>query len=137
MTSTEYVEACDALRARHTGPRRRDEDRLQTSIVEFLRLALPDHVTFAIPNAARRSVVEGAAMKRTGTVAGIPDLAIIAPLGQAHFLEVKTAKGKPSQAQREVHARFATLGIPFAVVRSINDVRTALAAWNIETREVA
>jgi len=136
MSSREYEETVAALRARHSGPRRHDEDKLQSSIVAFLRAALPDHEIFAIPNGGGRSKVEAAILKATGTMAGIPDLCIVAPLGKSYWLEVKTAKGKPSAAQRKVHARFATRGIPFAVVRSLADVRTALAHWSIETREV-
>lgn len=127
--------ASDMLRAQMRKPRQRQEDRLQRQVVEFLRLVAPGYVTFAVANGGGRSKAEAGILKATGVLAGVPDLVLVGPLGQAHFIELKTAKGKPSQAQRDLHARFAVMGVPYAVARSLDDVRVALEAWKISTRE--
>lgn len=74
-------------------------------------------------------------MKWTGTVAGIPDLAIVVPAGRIHFIEVKTETGRLSGDQRAVHDRLIALGTPAVIAQSIDDVRTAFETWRIETRE--
>jgi hypothetical protein len=76
-------------------------------------------------------------MKWTGTLPGIPDLAVIARDGRAFFLEVKTPGNYLSSAQREIVDRFVAMRVPFAVVHNIDDVRRAFLAWGIQTREVA
>lgn len=111
------------------------EDQIQRSIVDYCRAVLPRHITFAVPNGSRRTMFGRAGNAVAGLMPGIPDLCIIAPLGQAYFLEVKSGKGPLSDAQKDVHALFALRGIPYAIVRSIDDVRVAFAAWKLETRE--
>ncbi len=55
---------------------------------------------FAIPNSANRSFIEGAQMKATGTVAGVPDYILLD--GQTYqLIEFKTLNGKLSPAQKE------------------------------------
>ena len=117
--------------------RKRDEARLQEDVLKYLRLVAPQCVVFHVPNGGSRDKIEGKNLKNAGVLAGVPDLAIIAPGGLYHGIELKTPKGETSDAQLALHARFAALGIPFAVCRSTGDVATALAAWKIQTREVA
>lgn len=114
-----------------------DEDVLQTSIVAFLRLAAPTHFVFAVPNGGFRRKQEAVVLKRTGVVAGVPDLCLIGPCGTAHFFEVKTKDGVVTKAQREIKHLLMTMAVPCAVVRSIDDVKTALAYWKIPTRQAA
>jgi hypothetical protein len=120
--------------------RRRDgnaEARIQAAIVEWIRLAAPSVLVFSVPNGGLRSKAEAARMRWTGLLAGAPDLTVIASNGRAHFLEVKAPGGSLSRDQRDVHGALTALGTPPAIVRSINDVRRAFAAWGIETREAA
>ena len=111
------------------------EARIQAPCVEFVRTVAPKLLIFAIPNGGYRTPAEAARLKWTGTVAGMPDLGIVAPGGKIHFIEVKTATGRLSDAQRAVHAALTALGTAPVIARSINDVRAALAAWGLETRE--
>ena len=57
--------------------RARDEFLLQKAVVQFLRLACPDGLVFAIPNGGHRSVRAGADLKATGLVPGVPDLCLV------------------------------------------------------------
>lgn len=111
------------------------EARIQASIVAWIRAVAPGVLAFAVPNGGLRTKAEAARMKWTGVVAGVPDLVVIAPGARACFLEVKTSAGRPSPEQRDVHVSLAALGASPAIVRSIDDVRAAFAAWGIEFRE--
>jgi len=92
-------------------------------------------MVFAVPNGGLRSKAEAARLKWTGVVAGVPDLAVVAPGGRVFFLEVKTEAGRLSADQRAVHDRLVALGTPAAIVRSIDEARLAFAAWGLQTRE--
>ena len=118
--------------------RRRDgnrEARLQAAVVEWIRWCAPQTVVFAIPNGGLRGKAEAARLRWTGVQAGIPDLAVLAPVGKVFFLEVKAPDGRLSGEQREIFDRFVALGIDAAVVRSIEDVRQAFHVWGLKTRE--
>jgi hypothetical protein len=121
------------------GPdRRRDanaEARIQAAIVDWVRIVAPDALVFHIPNGGLRGKAEAARLKWVGTLAGVPDLAIVTPGGRVKFIEVKTADGTLSPSQRDVHGFLTALGTPPAIVRSIDDARRAFAAWGLETRE--
>jgi hypothetical protein len=112
------------------------EARVQAAIVEWIRVVAPRVLVFAVPNGGLRSKAEAARLKWTGVVPGIPDLVVIAPIGRAYFLEVKTSNGRLSDDQRAILGALANLGAPFMTVRSIDDVRRAFSGWGIETREV-
>ena len=116
---------------------RNAEAKIQASIVEWVRTVAPGVLIFAVPNGGLRSRVEAARLKWTGVVAGIPDLAVIAPSGKAHFLEVKTATGRLSEAQREIMGVIGRLGAPFMTVTGIDDVRRAFSGWGIPTKEAS
>ena len=126
-----------ALQSRPVERRRNGnaEARLQASLIAWIRWCAPQTMVFAIPNGGLRGKAEAARLRWTGTLAGIPDLAVLAPGGRVFFLEVKTADGRLSTEQREMFDRFVALGIDAAVVRSIADVRQAFHVWGISTRE--
>lgn len=58
---------------------------------------------YAIPNAARRSVRNGAEMKREGLRPGMPDICLPVGIGKwsALYLELKAPNGRLSDRQRE------------------------------------
>ena len=96
--------------------RRRDgnaEARIQAAIVEWIRWCAPQTVVFAIANGGLRSKSEAGRLRWTGVLAGIPDLAVLAPVGRIFFLEVKTPDGKRLSAaeQREMFDQLVALGI--------------------------
>jgi hypothetical protein len=111
------------------------EARVQASVVEWFRTVAPHALIFAVPNGGLRSKAEASRLKWTGVVAGVPDLVIVAPGGRVFFIEIKAQSGGLSSAQRAIHESLTALGMPPAIVRSIDDARLAFAAWGIETRE--
>ena len=68
------------------------EDRVQADIVAWLRLVAPDCIVAAIPNGAYHDARQGARLKWTGMLPGIPDLVVMAPGGRTLLIEVKAPK---------------------------------------------
>lgn len=112
------------------------EDKLQIQILDYLEAVLPNALCFHVGNGGKRSITEGRRFKLLGVTAGIPDLFLAIGDGRVYALEVKAPKGRVSPEQREIMDRLHHLGVECAVVRSIDDVRLALKAWNVRTREV-
>jgi hypothetical protein len=116
----------------------RPEQAVQRSILAFLHaVTVPDMVeVFHIPNGGRRSKAEAAIFKSLGVKSGVPDLCLLRGGGRVGFLEVKKdATGRPSENQRAFMAKAVALGVPVAVVWSIDQVRHALRLWGVPTRE--
>jgi hypothetical protein len=111
------------------------ENNIQRAIVGYVRSVAPECLIFAIPNAARRTAAGFAANGVPGLLPGIPDLCVLVPGGKAHFCEVKTSRTDLSDKQEAIRSRFISMDVPFAVVRSIEDMRAALAHWQIATKE--
>lgn len=119
-------------------PRRRDpnaEAREQAAAVSWIRTVAPDLIVFHPPNGGLRGKAEAARLKWLGTVAGIPDLVVLGRDGKAWLIEMKAPGGSLSAAQRDMCDRLAALRVPYAICRSIDDVRRAFAHWKIPTRE--
>lgn len=111
------------------------ESFIQGAIVDFLRAVLPKtHRCVAIPNGSRRTASGRAANAVPGLTPGVQDLMIVSA-GRIWFIEVKTARGKTSDAQEEWLAWCAATGTPYCVARSVDDVKIALEHWQIQTRE--
>lgn len=118
---------------------RQSETAIQRAIVNYLRAVLPNgYRVAAIPNGAVRTV--GGRMVNgniPGLVAGIPDLMIFGG-GRCWFIEVKNDRGRMSEHQRDfVEWCQADGATPCVLARSIDDVRAALSAWRLPTREAA
>lgn len=101
---------------------RHDESNLQIACVRWFRLQFPSiaPLLFSVPNGGRRDAVTGAILKAEGAVAGVSDLLLLLPSGVHHGLciEMKTAKGKQSDAQKEWQKAVEAVGYKYAVVRS-------------------
>jgi VRR-NUC domain len=123
----------DALRVRRGDCNA--EARIQAAIVEWIRVVAPFIMVFAVPNGGLRSKPEATRMRWTGVLAGVPDLAVVAPGGRIFFIEVKAPGGYLSAAQRAMHGRLVALGTAAATVRPVDEAREALAHWGIPTRE--
>jgi len=114
------------------------EAALQRAIVQYLdAVLLPSYRAFAIPNAAPRTRTGHASNAVAGLRKGVPDLAIVGG-SKVYFIEVKTPRGVLSDEQSEFGVWCVTKAfVGWACCRSLDDVKTALAHWNIETREVS
>lgn len=120
------------------------ETTLQINIVEALSIyaARYKFIFFSVPN-------EGAfkafgldkinkaifyalltLLKKMGLLPGVSDL-IILHRGRAYCVEVKTQTGKQSEAQRLFQARCDETGIPYSVVRSVEEAIEKLKEWRI------
>jgi hypothetical protein len=62
---------------------------------------------------------------------GGPDiLAVVAPLGRLVALECKTGDAVATKEQRACHAALRAVGVVVHVVRSVDDARAALGAFD-------
>lgn len=101
------------------------ESRIQRSCVMWFRMQYPrlGSLLFAVPNGGARSVVTGAILKSEGVVAGVADLLLLVPSRGFHGLciEMKTAKGRQSQTQKQWEKAVALQGYKYIVCRSFAD----------------
>jgi hypothetical protein len=125
------------------------EDSIQRGITKYLRTMLPSGwVVFAIPNGGSRNVIEAAKLKATGTLAGMPDLCILGcrewgvegapdPEPVTFFIEVKSASGRPSLPQLDMHDRLLDLGHSVGIARSIDDAKALCIKWGLPIRDAS
>ncbi len=113
------------------------EDQIQSAVVGYIQAVAPTVILYAIPNSARRTRGGRAANAVPGLRRGVFDLGLVLPDGRAAFVEVKmpSPMSRLSDHQRTFRLLLTARGIPYAVCRSVEDVRAALAQWGVETRE--
>ncbi|MCM1029748.1 MAG: VRR-NUC domain-containing protein [Pseudoflavonifractor sp.] len=109
------------------------EHRLQTDCVRWFGYAHPElrGLLVAVPNGGRRDSVTGARLKAEGVVAGVADLILFAKRGGhgALMLEMKTAKGRQSEAQKEWQGRVEGAGYRYEVVRDFERFATVIEEY--------
>jgi hypothetical protein len=111
------------------------EQRLQRAVADYLAWALlPPAISTSHP-AGGGGELRGKILKGTGNRAGWPDIEIIANDGRFYGIELKSARGVLSEAQRRTLPAINAAGAPTAVCRSLDDVQAALMAWRIATRD--
>lgn len=115
---------------------RRPEQALHRAVIQYLDAVLPaDAWAFHVPNGGGRTKVEGAILKAMGVRPGIPDICIVWQ-GRAHWVEIKSGKGRLSDAQCATAARLFECGcLPVLLARSLDDAATCLRVFGIPTRE--
>lgn len=101
------------------------EDRIQSDIVRYLRNE--GIFCHSVPNegAGRNNAIRTSQLVTMGLFPGVADLVVWWPDGIG-YLEVKTEKGRQSDRQRHFQEMCESHGIPYAVVRSVEDVRGIL-----------
>lgn len=114
-----------------------DEKKIQEAIFRYLKEVLPKSCLVFHINNTPRNEIHGHHLKKMGMVSGVADLCICRPTGLVAFLEVKKEGGYLSASQREFRDWCGSYAVPFAVVRSIDDVRETLREWNVQTKEAA
>jgi len=111
---------------------RQNESALQVSVARFLDVALPRSVRAChVPNGGRRDAATGARLKREGVKAGVADFVIFMSGGTCAMIELKTASGRLSPAQKDWQDWAGQHGLPYAVCRSLDEVIDVLKAWNV------
>lgn len=124
--------------------KREPEHTLQVEIVEMLRKKLKRKVLFTAFPAGGGGRVRGAKLKKAGLQAGWPDIQLIYQ-GSYYGLEIKTATGRLSPAQIDLHKRLTDDGCSVAVARSVSDALEIIVDWglarkhkqNVESRSTA
>ena len=106
------------------------EYSLQCQICAYLNLVLDKKVLWTSFPAGGGGKIRGAMLKKSGLVAGWPDLQLLKD-GVYHGIEIKTEKGIISDAQKRMHKNIRQNGGKVAVCRSINDVEMALNDWTL------
>ena len=112
------------------------EARIQREIIQFVRAVAPHCLIVAVPNGSQRTASGRPANAVAGLTAGVPDLVVVIPGGRVLWVEVKSEKGRVSDAQLAFHLELQARGHDIAIVRSLDDVRNAFKALNIQTREI-
>lgn len=100
------------------------EIQLQASCFQFMWNEYPftRRLFFHVPNGGSRDAREGAQLKASGVVAGIPDMILIHK-GSAFGFEIKTLTGKVSPVQDQVHKAWAEDGTPVYIIRSFDEFK--------------
>lgn len=130
--------------------RRHPEHELQKTVAAYLGWSLPptawftsighglwygdDDIAVGTRGMSRR-MMRGIRAKEAGIKDGVPDVLIVYE-GRAHHIELKTARGTLTEAQRRTMPLLEKAGAKVAVARSLEDVQALLALWGIPTREV-
>jgi hypothetical protein len=115
--------------------KRRDlEGPIHRACLEYLERVMPGaivhHSANEIPISGRNIKRAIAKAKWNGMKPGFPDL-IVLYRGWTLGFEVKAEGGRMSGDQKAMQADFEAQGIPYSVVRSIEDVREALIEWGV------
>jgi hypothetical protein len=114
--------------------RRHLEDDLQRDVCQYLRWSLPaDAEYYAVPNGGKRHSKAAARLVGQGVRAGLPDLCVVYR-GTTIFIELKTARGVLSEAQRQMHRKLGYCGCTVLVCRSVEGVECSLRELGLPLR---
>jgi len=91
----------------------------------------PLSMMFAIPNGGQRNIVTANKLKAEGVKSGVPDIFLAYPSIHAHglFIELKSAKGKVSQNQREWIAALSSSGYMCVVCYSFDEAKEIICEY--------
>lgn len=110
------------------------EGPIHKACLNYLRLQFPKAVITHAANESGRGgkagVRYGSRNKSLGQMRGFPDL-IMLHRGGLYTFEVKAPRNYPDDHQRAAGAAIEANGGYWAVVRSIDDVKAVLAAWEV------
>jgi hypothetical protein len=111
------------------------EHQIQVLLFKWFKLQHPKLVMFAIPNAAKRSYAQANYMKSEGLVSGIADIFLMCPKSGWHgmFIELKSAKGKLSDAQKEFMGAATLMGYQAVVCYGFDEAKDAINDYLHET----
>jgi hypothetical protein len=112
------------------GAVKRPEEKLQGSLIDFLRRAMPTGIVFHPANGGHRDKRVAAKLKWQGVLAGIPDIIVLID-GRAFGMEVKAPNGRLSDAQEGIAALFERNAIPWAEIRSLEQAEAFLTKHGV------
>ena len=115
--------------------RRNEEHRIQAALFKWAKYACAQQpglkLMFAIPNGGARDAITGAMLKREGVKPGVPDMLLPLPAGDFHglFIELKTAKARPSSEQREWLMRLCNRGYAAVLCRGLDEAIDTISRY--------
>lgn len=105
------------------------ESALQETVAALLRFqARRGVIWFSIPNELPASEKRAARFARMGMKRGVADILVVIH-GVAHFLELKTKKGRQSQDQKAFELECELSGVHYRLARSFDEARAILEEW--------
>lgn len=114
---------------------RREEYQAQCAVITWLGYEMKKYPElawlYAIPNGGKRSKKTAAMMKAMGVKAGIWDLCLPVPRGTYHglYLEMKSADGSLTPAQRDFGQFLDSVGYATSVCRTAPEARDKILAY--------
>lgn len=120
----------------HQSKRGHPEDDLQRAVAELLDWALPaDHRWMHVPNGGRRDAREAARLKGMGVKPGAADVLILRPAPKSFvWIELKAPKGVLSDVQKDWRDWCLSIGAPWALCRSVDEVVAACVDADVKLR---
>ena len=101
------------------------EEELQMACVKWFELQYHEYAKLLhhSPNGGKRNAREAARFKKMGTRAGFPDLVLLLPRRNRHFLciEMKAGKGRSTENQIEYGKLVEANGGEYHVCRSLEE----------------
>jgi len=105
------------------------EHAMQATLMDYLAIQYRYELyAFAIPNAGQRSPRIGKRMKDEGMRAGVADICVMLKGGKVIWVELKTAKGRLSPAQKDFRLICRSLGHTYLLARSVSEAIDLLKA---------
>lgn len=111
------------------------EHRLQMATATFLAAVLPCDSYWTSVDAGQGAMnIRAAQMRKArGVKAGVPDV-LVCYRGMLYCIELKASKGRLSETQHMTIGQIHDAGGKVEVCHSIEEVETALRAWDIPLR---
>jgi len=111
--------------------RQHPEQQIHRAIVDHLHLrAKPDVLWLHPANGERRDARTGALLKKMGVRPGASDL-LLWHRGHSFALEIKSPRGRPSEAQLEFMARFSEAGGHTCIAEGLDRAIACLESWGL------
>lgn len=102
------------------------EHSFQVFVINYLRWN--GIYCFTVPNGGKRDVKTGAYLKKEGQLAGVADLVLCLPNGEAVFVELKAGENGQQESQKRFQENVEKLGFRYLLWRTPQDVMAFVAA---------
>lgn len=104
------------------------EEAIQIACVEWFRAAHREYLCFAVGNGGSRNKLEAINLKRSGVLAGVSDLIIVANKAVL-FVEMKTKTGRQQPNQKKFQQNVERLGFEYKICRSLQEFKLIVENW--------
>lgn len=114
------------------------EAALQAQCIEYMRFQYPNIICFSIPNGGSRNKLEAIKLKKTGVLAGVPDLFIathyMSDTYTFHglFIELKKKGGRLTASQEAMILKLENSGYKVKVIYSFDEFVRTIKGLNLK-----